>query len=255
MKALYLSAIAILFFVINGYCFLNVSPSVVEKVAKAGRSLIVEFTVTNQEKATMFVETSPDLIWWKQTTGSNELSIKSIKVCPKKPFLLEYGESKKVRVRIKIPKDATDELAVMIYFVAKGQTGSILNLTTRNGVPIYIFTGTQKKTDFAISSFDINISSADGFRALNCVLSIKNNGTSHFRPKGEVKISYPLGEVVGQIPYGSPVFPNCSEKFKVLFENANWPVGTYKCSASINASSPFFDNEVVVGVNKEVDVK
>jgi|GEM_PF-4454996 len=257
MKALYLSAIAVLFFVINASCFLNVSPSVIEKAAKAGKSLTVEFNVSNQEETTMLVETLVDLAWWKQMTGSNELSEKDVKVCPKKPFLLKYGESRKVIVKLKIPKNAAGELATMLYFVAspQGQPGTVVNVTTRNGIPIYIFTGSSSKTNFELSSFDVNVSSADGVRALNCVLSIKNNGLSHFRPKGEVKISCPSGDFIGKIDYGFPVFPSCSEKYKVIFENTNWPAGKYKCSADINVSSPFLGDEVIVGVNKEVEVE
>lgn len=257
MKALYFSAFVVLLFATNAYCFLSVSPAVVERTAKAGRSVIVEFVVSNQEEAAMLVKTLPDLTWWKQTTGGSELSPKAVLVCPQKSFLLAQGESKKVKVRIKIPKDATGELVAMIYFAAnpQGQAGAVLNATTRNGVPIYIFTGTPKKTNFEVSSFDVNISSVNGVRALSCVLSIKNNGLSHFRPKGEVKISCSSGDFTGQIPYGFPVFPNCSEKYRVKFENKDWPTGTYKCSANINVNSPFFDNEVVVGVNKEVDIK
>jgi len=260
MKALYLSAIVVLLFVINGYCFLSVSPSVTEKTAKPGKTLTVEFAVANQEEATMLVETLVDLSWWKQTTGSNELSEKAVKVYPQKPFLLKNGESKKVIVDIKIPINATGELATMLYFVAspQGQSGKMLNIKTRNGVPIYIFTGTSSKTNFELSSFYVNVSSVNGVRALNCVLSIKNNGPSHFRPKGEVKISCPSGEFVGKMDYGFPVFPNRSEKFRVSFENKDWPAGTYKCTANINVNSPFLDNldnEVIVGVNKEIEVK
>lgn len=212
---------------------LTISPLKFELEAKKGETLIKEVTLSNSSGSKVSIKSAakdfvaadekgkPRFVSEKQSPWSMS---HWIKVKPSR-FELQPGERKKVKVAIKVPKDAEPggHYAAALFSSAPskaGQTGIVAQL----GSLILLKVPGKIIEKGRIASLIVPRLIESG--PIDIKLRFKNEGNVHIRPKGKLKIWRPRGQTLTELVVGGEnVLPKSTRLFAARWKKVpSWGI-------------------------------
>ena len=184
-----------------------------------GRSKTVVYKVANHGKEPIVLTISART--WFALPENKDIEISDWLNLKTKKVRLSPGRTKRLRFRVKVPKNAVGELAGMIYFTPERKAAQMLG--TSYGVSLYVFVKGTEKIEPAIG--DVLISKREEKSYL--AVTIENKGNVHFRPK--VNATAKVGEKFKEdleLPFGKPIFGGQKYTFVGKFEGKLPEIGT-----------------------------
>ncbi len=182
---------------------LNVVPTRQEITKKPGRSQKGAYTVTNDTSEEQVVTVSTK-DWFIAGENKQFTCDTWLKAYPQQ-FVLKPGESKRVKFKAKIPREAKGALFAMISLASKSTRVEMLSVVI--SVPVFvIIKGTEK---YAGALGMVKFAKDD--TNLQASVEVSNNGNVHLRPKGTLVLkSQGNGDVEIALPETRPVYPGTS---------------------------------------------
>lgn len=243
-----------LVFIILTLCFISdshaeisfsVSPIRIEMTGEPGGSYNDVIEVSNEGKEKVRIKVAMQ-DWYLSEEGTPIFQkagaiprscIKWLKINPV-DFLLQPGEKKSVRYSVAIPPEivAGGYWGAFVFEtvpqVEPGQKTRAVAIKGNIASIVYITAGKPKGSGELIDmSF---VENKDGGKV---ALRLKNNGTVHFRIKGDVKINDAAGKTVQTIPLPDvPVLPGYTRTQPVSLKE-RLPAGTYTAVATVDVGA------------------
>ncbi len=205
-----------------------ISPQIIEKVIRPGRSLsdIVSFTNSGKAPVQVSLELADFAV---DANGKAHDRPPGTEPSSLAPFLRITPPTVRVapqqtvnfRYTAQLPAEFTQR-RVMIYFLVRPTTALVANgagfvIVPRLGVPLYAENITAKPAQLRIDS--ISWSRADD-GSLHAGLELRNEGERNIRPQGFVLVRSKDGRFLRQFPFNEgrePVLPSQSRQWHVAF--------------------------------------
>lgn len=135
--------------------------------------------------------------WFKEAYDYGKLEIKDWVEFDIYEFDLKPKEIKKLRLRIKVPKDVKGELVSQIFF-----TSSVLtedgkpseSIKARVGAVLYVAIKGTEIVDAEISNIAISKEYREDKKVIKVEASVNNKGNVHIRPTGKVTVEDKVGK-------------------------------------------------------------
>jgi len=177
--------------------------------------------------------------WFKEAYDYEKLGIKDWIELDSYEFDLKPKEIKKLRLRIKVPKDAKGELVAQIFF-----TSNVLNkdgkpsegIRARIGGVLYVAIKGTEIVDAEIRSIAVSKESKDSKERLKIEAGVGNKGNVHIRPTGKITIMDTAGKSLVELKMesGKGVLPAQETAYSALWNDPQLKPGEYKVSAAID---------------------
>jgi len=212
---------------------IGVDPTVIERCVSQGGKAKGTFTVVNDGDESVQVVVQPEN--WPRKREAVDIS-SWLKIKPEE-FKLGAKGVRKVKYKVRVPKDAEGELTSMVFFATTAPAGRAVNIRTRFGVALYV---TVKGTEILEGEIlDLKIkktTSKEKREKFHFTALVENGGNVHFRPRGKVIIENGEGKKLDEveIQYGWPVFPNNKRLYRANWEPEEILPGTYRTIAIFN---------------------
>lgn len=175
--------------------------------------------------------------WFKEAYDYGKLNIKDWVEFDTYEFNLKPKEIKKLRLRIKVPKDIKGELVSQIFFTSDvlkedGQPSG--GIKARVGSVLYVAIKGTEIVDAKIAN--IIVSKEPDKDILKIEVNVKNKGNVHIRPAGKVTIQDKTEKKIIEldIASGKPALPGQEIAYNALWDNSKLKSGEYKASAAVS---------------------
>jgi len=179
---------------------------------------------------------------WFTLPGNADIGIDDWLDIGKAKINLAPGAERDLEFKVNVPKQATGELAAMIYFTPERKEEQ--NIGTSYGVSLYIFIKGTEVIDPAIDAVSIDKNNDKAYLAV----TIKNNGNVHFRPKisAVIKVGKDFKEKI-DFPFGKPIYGGTKYTFtrEILAELSKTGMCTIEVSCNYADSKDTVLNKVV----------
>lgn len=159
-------------------------------------------------------------------TSSSQKDLASWMSWPSSSIVVEAGDTVKVPITIRVPNDAEPGGHYATVFFSQGGNGdSGVGMMQQVGV-LFLLRVSGELTERAyIESFELRASS-DVANHLPLVFDVRvrNQGSVHIRPEGEIVITNALGKTVSRIPFNpknGAVLPNGVRHFETSWGEVN----------------------------------
>lgn len=212
---------------------IGVDPTVMEISVSPGGKAKGVFTVVNDGDESVQVVVQPEN--WPRRKKAIDIT-SWLKIKPEE-FKLGAKGVRKVRYKVKVPKEAEGELMSMVFFATTAPAGRAVNIRTRFGVALYVTIKGTEVLEGEISDFKVKkVKSKEEKEKLYFTILVENRGNVHFRPRGKVIIEDGEGEKLDEVEvqYGWPVFPENRQLYRANWEPEEILPGTYKAIAIFN---------------------
>jgi hypothetical protein len=171
-----------------------------------GKSEIVTYRVYNEWSKPVELEISAKT-WFSLPENAN-IAIEQWLKPEVNKLILGPKQEKKLKVKIEVPKDATGELAGMIYFSPKREKEQTLG--TSYGVSLYVFVKGTERVEPALGDVLVSREGANSFLAVTII----NKGNVHFRPRVYAIVTTDTGfKEEMALPFGKPIFGGQTKVF------------------------------------------
>jgi hypothetical protein len=229
---------AALFFAAQSYA-LVMGPARLEVSLPPGEIAEGDYYVQNDTDQPAHIVVEPEN-WFKEAYDYGKLEIKDWVEFDIYEFDLKPKEIKKLRLRIKVPKDVKGELVSQIFF-----TSSVLTedgkpsegIKARVGGVLYVAIKGTEIVDAEIKSIAVSKESNEKAKEkLKIEISVNNKGNAHIRPTGRVAIDDKDGKrlIELEIESGKPALPGQEIAYSASWDDPRLKSGEYKASAAIN---------------------
>lgn len=247
------------------YC-LTMGPARLEVSLPAGELAEGDYYVQNDTDQDAHILVEPEN-WFEDVYNYKNINIKDWVEFDTYEFDLKPKEIKKLKLRIKVPKDVKGELVAQIFFTstALGEDGKpVEGIKARVGSVLYLSIKGTEVVDAEIKNISISKVAEEGKQFIKVSANVKNKGNIHIRPSGKVAIYNEAGEKVTELDlnYGAPTLPGEEKEYDALWEESKTKKGLYKVSVTINYGKELnmdktliLDNTFEIGVDGKVMVK
>jgi len=214
-------------FLIRTSMALQVTPGYQVVTGPPGSSQETELAVTNNEETDLIIH--PSMRNWLAYPANKKFKVEDWAAMELAAFPLATGETKKVPVRVHIPKKASGELMGMMSFRAEQPTPQTVNMQI--SVALYAAVQGTEKYQGVVQS--ITIESLDNI--VRGTALIKNKGNIHMRLAGIIHVYDKDSQLVANImiPSGLPVFPGQERAISGEIKNFRLTPGVYYVNASL----------------------
>lgn len=212
---------------------IGVDPTVIERCVSQGGKAKGIFTVVNDGDESVQVVVQPEN--WPRKREAVDIS-SWLKIKPEE-FKLGAKGVRKVKYKVRVPKDTEGELMSMVFFATTAPAGRAVNIRTRFGVALYVTVKGTEVLEGEILDFKVKkTTSKEQREKFHFTALVENKGNVHFRPRGKVIIENGEGKKLDEveIQYGWPVFPNDKRLYRANWEPEEILPGTYKTIAIFN---------------------
>ena len=177
--------------------------------------------------------------WFKEAYDYGKLEIKDWVEFDIYEFDLKPKEIKKLRLKIKVPKDVKGELVSQIFFTSSVLTENgktFEGIKARVGGVLYVAIKGTEIVDAEISNIAVSKEYKDDKKVIKVEVSVKNKGNVHIRPTGKVAIEDGAGKRLVELDLesGKSVLPLQDIGYRVIWNKPKLKKGTYKVSVTIN---------------------
>lgn len=248
---LFLFIILITNFLFSIVQVVQVYPLKQEVVASNGDKVIGNIWVFNPTQETLEIKIMPE-DW---TAGKHSKEVTWLKITkPKKlKFILKPGETKEVKYKGVIPKDAKGTLTAQIFFTSLPKKEKVF-LGTRIASGLFITIKNTEVVDVKIETFDFSIKED---KSLDFVITIKNDGNIRLNiDEGKFEIRDIYGETKFEHSFNKWVLP-AGEKWNFYVgrnEKIVLPEGNYKAKVRFLLNNQVLEKPVVVEEDKDISV-
>ena len=249
-----------------GETFISVTPSIIERTLSASRALKGKIVLQNPKPVTVMV--TPEIQdWWTERTGLQIPPAREwLTLSKTKPIKMGPLEKATVKYELKFPKGFSGELMAMIFFNMKtnetGSNGGPIRVELRHGIPIYAategFHETQAEIEKVSAQFDGGVSTGP----IEFMVSVKNTGKVHFRPKGYVTVKGADFKDESELDWGWPLLPQGKHSYFGKTKKTNWEPGRYETLLKLDIGQPFYANlykektvALEISPEKKIEVK
>jgi len=177
--------------------------------------------------------------WFKEAYDYGKLEIKDWVEFDIYEFDLKPKEIKKLRLRIKVPKDIKGELVSQIFFtsiVLREDGQPVEGIKARVGAVLYVAIKGTEIVDAETSNIAVLKEYKEDRKVIKVEVSVKNKGNVHIRPTGKVTIVDKAGKKLIELDLesGKPALPGQEIVYNALWDNSQLKSGEYKVSVTIN---------------------
>ena len=212
---------------------IGVEPTVIEISVSPGGKAKGVFTVVNDGDESVQVVVQPEN--WPRKKEAMDVS-SWLKIKPEE-FKLGAKRVRKVKYKIRVPKDVEGELMSMVFFATTAPAGRVVNIRTRFGVALYVTVKGTEVLEGEILDFKVKkTTSKEKREKFHFTALVENRGNVHFRPRGKIIIENGEGKKLDEveIQYGWPVFPKNRHLYDGYWEPEEILPGTYRGIAIFN---------------------
>lgn len=197
-----------------------------------------DYYVQNDTEQSAHIVVEPEN-WFKEAYDYGKLEIKDWVEFDTYEFDLKPKEIKKLRLRIKVPKDVKGELVSQIFFtsnVLREDGQPVEGIKARVGAVLYVAIKGTEVVDAEIKNVSISKQAEEGKEKLKFEVSVNNKGNVHIRPAGKAAIEDVAGKKIIEldIESGKPALPGQEMVYNALWDNPELKSGEYKVLITIN---------------------
>ena len=177
--------------------------------------------------------------WFKDVYDYGKLEIKDWVEFDTYAFDLKPKEIKKLRLRIKVPKNVKGELVSQIFFtstVLREDGQPVEGIRARIGAVLYVAIKGTEVIEAEIKNIDILKEPIDGKERIKIGVGVNNKGNVHVRPEGKVAIEDISGKKLVELDLepGKPALPGQEIVYNALWNDPDLKSGDYKALITIN---------------------
>ena len=219
---------------------IGVEPTVVEKCVSQGGKVKGIFTVVNDGDESVQVVVQPEN--WPRKREAVDIS-SWLEIKPEE-FELGPKGRKKVKYKVRVPKEAEGELMSMVFFATTAPAGRAVNIRTRFGVALYVTVKGTEVLEGEVSDLKVEKTTSEEKREkFHFAALVENGGNVHFRPRGKVIIENGEGKKLDEVEmqYGWPVFPDNKQLYRANWQPEEILPGTYRTVAIFNYGDIYSD--------------
>lgn len=214
---------------------LIIGPARMEARLPAGEVAGIDYYAQNDTEAPIHVTVEPEN-WAKGTYDYSKFPInKWIKV-DSSEFDLKPKEIKKLRLTVRVPKDAKGELVAQIFFSSlPAGADPTTGIRSRLGAVLYIAIKNTEKPVLVVKGIKVS-GVADNANKLKIEVSARNDGNVHIRPAaGVINIFDQKGRRVAQaaLEVDSSTLPASESVYEALLDSPELRQGNYSVSCEI----------------------
>jgi hypothetical protein len=233
--------------------FVGTLPSVMELFVTPGKVMTGEISVSNPDTEPMKVSMEVQEGWAERTGSTGCPPKKWLKINPSKSFVLKPQEVKKVRYKIKLPRECPPESMAIIFFnVDSAATqGGPLNMQMRHGVSIYAMVRSSSDPEILIKNIKSSLSEKTVPSPLSFSITLANKDKIHIRPRSRVSVSREgkqLAEI--ELDFGYPLYPNNEYVYSGKTAAVDWVPGRYTASIATECGWTYEHGKVI---SKQLD--
>ncbi|MCX5666737.1 MAG: hypothetical protein NTY34_00260 [Candidatus Omnitrophica bacterium] len=217
---------------------LTIGPARFEVRLPPGEIADADYYVQNDTNQPAHIVVEPEN-WFKEAYDYGKLGIKDWVEFDIYEFDLKPKEIKKLRLRIKVPKDVKGELVAQIFF-----TSSVLTedgkpsegIKARLGGVLYVAIKGTEIVDAEIKSIAVSNEFNEKTKEMFKIgASVSNKGNVHIRPAGKVTIEDEAGKKLIELDMesGELALPGQEILYNASWDNAGLKAGEYKASVTI----------------------
>lgn len=209
---------------------LIVTPARTEIHLVPGASTQAELNVTNDDKEELQVDVSKK-DWFVPTVNKKWTVDKWLDVKGPDRFYLKPGESRKVSLTIRCPKELDGEVVAMTSFVY--QTDHPSMVTPMISVSMYLIASGTEKVGGKVEDLLVRMYKGEP----NITAKVKCTGNIHLRPSGRLVVVDARGAELGQIHIqeGQPTYPGAeSLYYGSVPDGVKFPAGVYTARADLS---------------------
>ncbi|MDP3790170.1 MAG: hypothetical protein Q8R48_07205 [Candidatus Omnitrophota bacterium] len=177
--------------------------------------------------------------WFREAYDYGKLEIKDWVEFDIYEFDLKPKEIKKLRLKIKVPKDVKGELVSQIFFTSDvlkedGQPSG--GIKARVGAVLYVAIKGTEIVDAEISNIAILKEYKDDKKVIKVEVGVNNKGNVHIRPTGKVAIEDKAGKKLIELDLepGKAALPLQDVGYSALWNNPGLKTGAYKILVTVN---------------------
>jgi hypothetical protein len=261
-----LIVISFLFCYQNSYA-ITIGPSRLEVRLPAGEVASADYYAQNETDSPIHVTVEPEN-WFQDVYDFKGMEAKDWIKTDVKEFDLKPKEIKKVVVTIRVPKNATGELAAQIFFssaVANTDNESGGSISSRLGAVLYVAIKNTEKVAAEIKNISVSNLDSDGKKYAKFNIGVKNNGNIHLRPSsGEIVISDEKKQDVARFDFNTDqsILPGQQSDYIAIWDNPEIKEGKYKISVNmkygkmyVREKTAVIKKTLLVGKNGEMNIK
>ncbi len=235
--AIAITLVAVLFCAVQSYA-LVMGPARFEVSLPPGEIADGDYYVQNDTDQPAHIVVEPEN-WFKEAYDYGKLEIKDWVEFDIYEFDLKPKEIKKLRLRIKVPKDIKGELVSQIFFtstVLREDGQPVEGIKARVGAVLYVAIKGTEIVDAEITNITISKESSKEKENLKVETNVKNKGNVHIRPTGKVTILDKAGKKLIELDLesGKPALPGQEIVYNALWNNPRLKSDEYKVSVTIN---------------------
>lgn len=261
-----LIVISFLFCYQNSYA-ITIGPSRLEVRLPAGEVASADYYAQNETDSPIHVTVEPEN-WFQDAYDFKGMEAKDWVKVDIKEFDLKPKEIQKVVVTIRVPKNATGELAAQIFFSSAvadpdNKTGS--TISSRLGAVLYVAIKNTEKVTAEIKNISVSNISADGKKQVKFNIGVYNSGNIHLRPaSGEIVINDEKKQQVAKFNFNTDqsVLPRQQLDYIAVWDKPELKEGKYKISANIRYGKMYvkekaamIEKTLLVGKDGEMNIK
>ncbi len=214
---------------------LSVTPGRTVLRARPGQARTGSFLVSNLSDQVMRVSVEPE-DWSGGATGGRG-NVSWMKVRPKR-LKLKPGRTAKVRYKVRVPKDATGELSIQVFFTTEqeGAPGQMA-VRSRLGTIVYLAVeGTEEVGAEVLRVKSFYTAPEGGPRdRLEITLDIANRGNVHVVPAGDVRVVDGEGRTRYRMPIrsGWGLLPREQDTYRAIRRGVRLEPGAYTLQITV----------------------
>ncbi|MCB4791146.1 MAG: hypothetical protein LHV68_04585 [Elusimicrobia bacterium] len=241
MKRCLMLLMSVLFSFSLAYAGISILPMRFEYLSDPGDVFEGAYKITNQEKNDVRVDVnSKDYYIADENTGMKQETWFEM---PVREFDLKPEETKEVKFKVKVPKDAKGFLMVLNSYLVQNieKNGEVADqmLKTQYSIPVYVRIRNTEKFGLDIGDLELSGNSFE----VNAMAKVSNIGNSLLRPFGSVEIyrkGFLLSKKTGnfELKQGWPVFPKQTETYQGKKDGFSLKGGKYKAVLKIWTTEP-----------------
>jgi hypothetical protein len=112
-----------------------------------------------------------------------------------------------------------------------------IQVQMRHGIPIYAVAKDSEKIATEFIDAGAHFLQEKSTAPVEFMVTLKNNGNVHVRPKGTIRIEGPLSEET-ELEWGWPILPTQKHTYFGKTKKTDWPAGTYAVTMKLETGQP-----------------
>lgn len=226
IKKIILLLLGVVFYASNAHA-LTIGPGRFETRLPPGEVAGIDYYAQNETDAPVHVVVEPEN-WARDAYDYGKLDIKDWVTLDCYEFDLKPMEIKKLKLTVRVPKDAKGELVAQIFFTSSAAEGPPGSVRARLGAVLYVAVRGTEIVKAGIRSMDINDIPEKNQIKVN--VTVRNDGNVHIRPReGRVLIEDLKGQRIALLDMvtESAALPGRERVFSVTADKSPFREGAY----------------------------